>query len=87
MKRPKVKSVATIRREDSMPFYQRLGRRVRKDRVAYPMTQQQLADKLGFTRASIANLENGRQRVLAHDILKIAKAIGATYTWLMGDIC
>ena len=37
-------------------------------------TQQMLADKAGKTRAAIANIESGRQRVYLADVLVLAKA-------------
>ena len=39
------------------------------------LTQQMLADKLGYSRASIANIETGRQRVLLSDVFDFAKAL------------
>ncbi len=37
-------------------------------------TQQMLADKMGKTRANIASIESGRQRVYLSDVLLFAKA-------------
>lgn len=43
------------------------------------MTQQQLGEALDppTTRASIANIEAGKQRVLAHTVVQLADALGA----------
>jgi transcriptional regulator with XRE-family HTH domain len=49
-------------------FYRDLGSRIRRARLARRLTQQQLADALGLTRTSVANLEAGRQRVPAHTL-------------------
>lgn len=52
--------------------YQRLGERIRHLRQIARMTQETLAQKVGLTRTSIVNIENGRQRVMLHDIVTFA---------------
>lgn len=49
-------------------FYAQLGRRVRDAREAAGVTQEQLANRLGLTRGSVANLEAGRQRISAYHL-------------------
>jgi transcriptional regulator with XRE-family HTH domain len=39
------------------------------------MPQQELATLSGLTRSSIANVENGKQRVLLHHLIKFAEAL------------
>jgi len=43
-------------------FYTSLGGRVQRGRKRANLSQAELAERLGLTRASIANLEAGRQR-------------------------
>lgn len=59
------------------PFYLEVGRRIHSLRVAMNLKQADLALKLEppVTRASIANLENGRQRLLLHTALQIAEIL------------
>lgn len=40
------------------------------------MTQAALAAQVGLSRASIANIERGRQSVLLHNALDLASALG-----------
>jgi len=40
------------------------------------MTQEALAGRVGLSRASIANIERGRQNVLLHHACDIALALG-----------
>jgi DNA-binding XRE family transcriptional regulator len=56
------------------PFYVEVGRRIHSLRVGMKLKQADLALKLEppVTRASIANLENGRQRLLLHTAAQIA---------------
>lgn len=55
--------------------YVLFGEAVAALRADIGMTQQMLADKLGYSRASIANIETGRQRVLLSDVFDFAKAL------------
>jgi transcriptional regulator with XRE-family HTH domain len=59
------------------PFYVELGRRIQKRRSAQGMSQEALGRELKppVTRASIANIESGQQRVLAHTLVQLAKAL------------
>lgn len=82
-------------------FYTELGRRIQHFRTQRSLTQEQLgrALKPQVTRASIANLETGKQRVLAHTLVQLAQALEvplqdlvldvehrAAESWRQGDI-
>jgi transcriptional regulator with XRE-family HTH domain len=58
-------------------FYEALGSKIRDARDRLKMTQAQLGFALvpPSTRASIANIENGKQRVLAHTLVQLARAL------------
>jgi DNA-binding XRE family transcriptional regulator len=60
------------------PFYQAVGKRVHGFRVTKGLTQSELGLRLTppVTRASIANLENGRQRLLLHTAVQISEIVG-----------
>lgn len=59
------------------PFYVALGSNIQSARDRIKMTQAQLGKSLvpPSTRASIANIENGKQRVLAHTLVQLARAL------------
>jgi transcriptional regulator with XRE-family HTH domain len=61
-------------------FYQTLGATVRRRRDALGMKQQELGALLNppMTRASIANIEAGKQRVLAHTLVELANILKVT---------
>ena len=67
-------SVTTTKTE---PFYRHLGERIARARLAKGMSQATLAEALvpKLTRASIANIEMGKQRVMAHALIQIAGAL------------
>lgn len=56
-------------------IYVTLGRTVRKQREAMRLTQADLGDRIGLSRASVANIEGGRQAVLLHQFLALAEAL------------
>jgi transcriptional regulator with XRE-family HTH domain len=58
-----------------MELYRRLGRAVADRREALPITQGELAKQVGLSRASIANLENGRQRIMLHQLYDLVRAL------------
>jgi transcriptional regulator with XRE-family HTH domain len=55
--------------------YRIFGRRLRELRAERRVPQEELATLVGLTRSSIANIENGKQRVLLHQLLKFAEAL------------
>jgi transcriptional regulator with XRE-family HTH domain len=67
------------------PFYGSLGKLVRERRNQLGMTQEQLGSQLNppTTRVSIANLESGKQRILAHTLVQLATVLKLTVGELM----
>jgi transcriptional regulator with XRE-family HTH domain len=58
-----------------MELYRRLGQTVAKRRRELRLTQSDIAEKLGLSRASLANLENGRQRIMVHQLFALVNAL------------
>ncbi|MGH3784351.1 MAG: helix-turn-helix domain-containing protein [Pseudonocardiaceae bacterium] len=56
--------------------YLDLGVRFATMRRATGLTQREVAERTGMGRATLANIEKGRQRVLYHQLLDIARALG-----------
>lgn len=63
--------IRTMRR-----FYEEVGRRLRRARASAGLTQQQVAEEIGLSRASIANIEAGRQQFPLHVLVRLAQAVG-----------
>lgn len=59
------------------PVYEAFGRLVRARRIQLGWTQERLGGALGagMTRASIANIEAGKQRALLHTAIELAAAL------------
>jgi transcriptional regulator with XRE-family HTH domain len=58
------------------PLYKTLGALIRSQRRSVDMAQKVLANRVGLSRATLANIETGRQRVLVHQLYAIAEALG-----------
>lgn len=59
------------------------GARVRTGREVSGATQQDLADRLGMSRSSVANIESGRQASTAEQVIQTAEALGVDPRWLL----
>ena len=66
--------------------YATFGRNLRRVRVRRKVTQQALAGAIGVSRATVANLEQGRQRVMVHDVIAYAAALGVSHTQLLRSV-
>jgi transcriptional regulator with XRE-family HTH domain len=64
-----------------------LYKNIKKRRQELSMTQQELAEKIGYTdRSSVAKIENGRIDLSQSKIMQIAKALETTPGDLMGSV-
>jgi transcriptional regulator with XRE-family HTH domain len=71
--------------KDIEPFYLEVGRIVQAKRNENGMSQEYLGQQLDpkVTRASIANIEAGKQRVLSHTLVQLSKALGVNIVELL----
>ncbi len=56
-------------------LYGQLGDLIRGRRRKLTLTQQAVAARIGISRASLANIETGRQKVLVHQLYALAAAL------------
>lgn len=63
--------------QETRTFYSAVGRRIADTRRDL-LTQEALAQKASLTRTSIVNIEKGRQQILLHTLVDIARALGVT---------
>lgn len=75
-----------------MELYRRLGRAVAERRGELGFTQGDVAERIGLSRASLANLENGRQRIMVHQLFGLVNALKLKSilelvpdTWMSGE--
>jgi transcriptional regulator with XRE-family HTH domain len=60
---------------DEVGIYVEIGRAISARRRNFKWTQADLAQRVGMSRASIANIEVGRQRLLVHQLYLLAAAL------------
>jgi transcriptional regulator with XRE-family HTH domain len=70
---------------DPEMVYRVFGSRLRALRAQRDLPQEELAALSGLTRASIANIERGRQRVLLHQVIRFAEALQVTVADLIPE--
>lgn len=63
------------RRPDSEKLYELVGQKVDQQRREAGLSQTQLAQRCGFARGSIANIESGKQRPTLHTLWALADAL------------
>jgi transcriptional regulator with XRE-family HTH domain len=59
------------------PEYLLLGIQLALARRSAGLTQREISERAGIGRPTLANIEKGRQRVLYHQFLDIAHALGS----------
>ena len=52
-----------------------IGANIAARRKALRFKQAEIAEKIGLTRASVANIEKGRQKLMLHQVYKLAVAL------------
>ena len=57
------------------PIYRAIGAIIRRGRRRLEWSQRHLASRLGISRAALANIETGRQRVLVHHLYTFAEVL------------
>lgn len=62
-------------------FYEEFGKLLQKARLprssrSTKLTQAELAEAVGLSRASVANIERGQQRVQLHIVVQLAEVLG-----------
>lgn len=53
-------------------LYAIIGQRIRISREKYNMTQEEMGERVGLTRSSIANIELGRQKIQLDTLYQVA---------------
>jgi len=66
------------RSEPNRDYYAAIGRKIADVRGQTGITQEALAAKISLSRTSIINIEKGRQQLLVHTLVDIARALHVT---------
>jgi transcriptional regulator with XRE-family HTH domain len=60
-----------------LEIYRLIGAAIATRRKRMRLKQAELAGEIGLTRASLANIEKGRQKIMLHHIYRLATALKA----------
>lgn len=71
---------------DLQQLYDDIGARIKDARNKASLNQDALGEFLGLTRASIVNIENGRQRPSIHLLLKMAQVLDVAFNELVPNV-
>ena len=63
---------------ENQTFYKNLGSRIKTARKRVLLTQESLAEKVSLTRTTVTNIEKGRQQLLVHTLVDIAKVLNVS---------
>ncbi|MTD30686.1 helix-turn-helix domain-containing protein [Planomicrobium sp. YIM 101495] len=62
-----------------------IGKKIKELRRKRNLTQQELAEKCGFTNSLLSKIENGQTGSAIATLSKIASALGVSLSWLLQD--
>jgi transcriptional regulator with XRE-family HTH domain len=66
-------------------LYIEIGLKIRAARLDRSWKQDDLAEAVGLTRSSVANIEAGRQKTLVHSLVRIAESLNVAVDTLLPD--
>ncbi len=70
---------------DSELLRRHVGALIKARRKRLKITQEDLAARMGMSRAALANIETGRQNMLLHHLYRFAEMLGLKVTDLLPD--
>ena len=70
---------------EAVLLYEHIGKSVRSRRRSVGFSQQDVASRVGMTRTSITNLEQGQQQIPLHTLYEIAEALACALKDLLPD--
>src|SRR5690606_25761163 len=74
-----------IEKSEIEPQYKRFGELVRAERERKSLSQKGVADQLGISRVSLANIESGRQRIMLMEAIELANLLGLSLSSLQDE--
>jgi transcriptional regulator with XRE-family HTH domain len=69
----------------SLPFYERLGARIKARREEIHLRQAELAEGIGLSRTSVTNIERGRQRLFLDQFAEICHVLKVAPSEMIPD--
>ncbi len=66
-------------------IYQNIGKMIQKAREEAGLSQEELANRLGYTQAALSNYELGKRRLYLPNIEQIAKELNKPLNFFLDD--
>ncbi|MEF2244230.1 helix-turn-helix domain-containing protein [Paenibacillus sp. IITD108] len=65
--------------------YEKLGKRIREERLKLNLTQEKLAEKVDVSEAYIGQIERGERSMSLDTLIKLSNKLGVTVDFLLSD--
>lgn len=66
-------------------FSQKIGKRIREERLRLNLTQERLAEDVNLSMAYIGQVERGDRSLTLENLIIVAKRLGVTVDYLLSD--
>ncbi len=66
-------------------FSQRIGRRIREERLRLNLTQEKIAEDVNLSMAYYGQIERGERSLTLENLIIVAKRLGVTVDYLLSD--
>lgn len=66
-------------------FSQKIGKRIREERLRLKLTQERLAEDVNLSMAYIGQVERGDRSLTLENLIIVAKRLGVTVDYLLSD--
>lgn len=73
------------KKADEETFSQKIGKRIREERLRLNLTQERLAEDVDCSMAYIGNVERGERSLTLDNLIVVAKRLGVTVDYLLSD--
>lgn len=77
--------MSTNKKREIESQYRRFGEVIRAVREGKKLSQTDVAEQLGISRVSLANIESGRQRVMFLEAIELANQLGFSLAALQAE--
>ncbi|AND41439.1 helix-turn-helix domain-containing protein [Cytobacillus oceanisediminis] len=67
-------------------IYIEIGKLIKKTRLLRNLTQQELSESINITRASIANIERGSQKISLYTLYQVAESLDVSPKSLLPEV-
>lgn len=71
--------------KENIVDFKNLGKRIRQERRRNKLTQEELAESIGMTKAVFGSVERGERTITVERLVRVANRLGVTVDYLLSD--